>query len=66
MIRIIGLIIGVIFVIGGIIIGAVGTTVLLQEFETINESVATGIYTLIFGLAFLAIGNRIIKSIIKE
>lgn len=66
MIRLIGLIIGFIFLIGGIILGAVGTTIVLNELEAINEIVAAGIYVIIFGLAILAIGNCIIKSIIKK
>jgi hypothetical protein len=66
MIKIIGVIIGVIFRIGGIIFGAAGVTIVLNELEAINETVAAGIYAIIFGLAFLAIGNCIIKSIIKE
>lgn len=65
MIKIIGVIIGVIFLIGGIIIGAVGTIIVLNELEAINETVAVGIYVIIFGLAILAIGKCIIKSIIE-
>ena len=42
--QIIGVIIISIFIIGGTILAAVGTTITLKEIETINETVATGIY----------------------
>lgn len=64
MIRIIGLIIGVILLISGIILGVAGISTVLQELKTINETVAAGIYVILFGLIIWAIGSGIIKSII--
>lgn len=64
--KIIGVIIGVILLIGGIIVGAAGITVVLDELEAINETIASGIYAIIFGLMFFVIGNSVINLIIKE
>lgn len=64
--KIIGVIIGVILLIGGIVVGAAGITVVLDELEAINETIASGIYAIIFGLMFFVIGNSVINLIIKE
>jgi hypothetical protein len=64
--KIIGVIIGVIFLIGGIIIGAAGVTVVFNELEAINETIASGIYAIIFGLVIFVVGNSVINLIIKK
>ena len=64
--KIIGVIIGVILLISGIVVGAAGITVVLDELEAINETIASGIYAIIFGLMFFVIGNSVINLIIKE
>lgn len=64
--QIIGVIIIAIFIIGGIILGAVGTTIALKEIEAVNETVATGIYLIFYGLYSYAIGYGIIKLLTED
>ena len=64
--KVIGIIIGIILLIGGIVVGAAGITVILDELVIINKTIAAGIYATIFGLVIFVIGKYLIDLIIKD
>ena len=60
------LMIGIILLIGGLVFGVKGVSMVLDELIVINENIGYGIEAVIYGCFIFTIGYRIIKYLIKD